>query len=365
DTFENVRSSIDAINEKHKSPPPIPIDLDAEETIVTAEPDDRDVLLEQVAILESSLEYLKGKDKKAVQEEIDTLKMAIDALGGAKKMEGGSFKAGGNLNRANDSGATAWDFVEKYYPNYNSSSNEITRNADLHDTVHQSQDSVGLLRDEFNGDREAAGQAMRESDTAIYKEAIKGFLGYDASDERVDEFVKEYNNGHPELQEPHFALENAIGNYIYRHPEEEFKQSYKKGGKLSVRKRKVAEVTYRDTDNYKYAMVLLVPEGKTITPAEDGNDTAEFGITTDEWRKIVESQSATDWKDERDHYYIEIDEIREYKEGDLPVNAFKQGGKLSTLTAAEKKDVKERFEKWRNYDPPIAVEDLTEGDFEH
>ncbi len=81
---------------------------------------------------------------------------------------------------ANDK-KTAWDFVEKYYPNYYSS-DEIARNDDLSKLVNGEQnsgdDASKILEDEY-GDDENNPQIQidfNESLVRIYERAIENFL---------------------------------------------------------------------------------------------------------------------------------------------------------------------------------------------
>lgn len=74
---------------------------------------------------------------------------------------------------------TAWNFVEKYYPNYYQC-DEIARNGSLN-TIVDEEERPGstadrMLREEFSNSRSAAQAALDESNLDIYERAIKGFI---------------------------------------------------------------------------------------------------------------------------------------------------------------------------------------------
>lgn len=70
-----------------------------------------------------------------------------------------------------------WDFVEKYYPNYNSC-NEIMRNNDLCKIASQelNGDVAEMFRSEFGSDHDLAVAAFDQSTKYVYKRAIMGHL---------------------------------------------------------------------------------------------------------------------------------------------------------------------------------------------
>jgi len=89
---------------------------------------------------------------------------------------------------------TTWDFVEKYYPNYESSS-EITENDDLHKIINgelngeaetiynemkeeiDSYNGGGLNDDELHNEIIKAVEDLKaKSDASIFHEAIKNYL---------------------------------------------------------------------------------------------------------------------------------------------------------------------------------------------
>ncbi len=95
-----------------------------------------------------------------------------------------------------------------------------------------------------------------------------------------------------------------------------------KGGKLGYKK--VADVTYRDGANYKTTWQMGIPIGKeNEISVGDDVPTEFFGIPNDEWLNnyLVESDP------EFDHNILEIDEIRDPRQGDTVVN-FAEGGTI-------------------------------------
>jgi len=101
-----------------------------------------------------------------------------------------------------------------------------------------------------------------------------------------------------------------------------------KGGKAG--KTMVAEAMYRDADNYKTTLVLAIPHGLKIKAGDDV-DVKKFGIARDEWQDFVSNTMMGEgWKDDRDHYEVEIISIREMKKDDMPVNGYEKGGKVKS-----------------------------------
>jgi hypothetical protein len=74
---------------------------------------------------------------------------------------------------------TAWDFVEKYYPNYYSS-DTIARADDLskiiNDEVDKGSDAEDLFINEFDENKEVAKQEYNRIHVEIYEDAIENFL---------------------------------------------------------------------------------------------------------------------------------------------------------------------------------------------
>lgn len=73
----------------------------------------------------------------------------------------------------------AWDFVEKYYPNYTSSM-LIAYSDDLQKIIDKEEDEGSdaeeLLKINFEGDRERAVPEQNKIMKKIYEEAIENFL---------------------------------------------------------------------------------------------------------------------------------------------------------------------------------------------
>jgi len=80
--------------------------------------------------------------------------------------------------------------------------------------------------------------------------------------------------------------------------------------------KKIAEVQYRCSGNYKTNMLMLIPVGKQFKVGEDV-EVNQFGISNEEWYdKLLPSK----YDPELDHNLLEILEIRNMRDDDLPVN---------------------------------------------
>ena len=291
ETFESVKSAIESINNKVVVPdepevlpeevpqeeivevrpriqPIIPIDLDAEpETPADAAPaeeNERQVIEEELEALRVALKYATGEDKQEIEDAIDALNMALKYLPEQKK-------TGGRI-------AGTWDFVEKYYPNYDSS-DDIAYNEDLTKIVNNEEqggdDAYELLKNEFDGDREKAAAAKRESDATIYVAAIQGFIDETGKVSTVEEFVKRYNNGHPDQQEEYFKYDNAIGNYITRHPEEKFEHGGGFDDNLLEKGGKVGYIYEHDGEKYTASELIDFADAASEYDRRDASDSLE------------------------------------------------------------------------------------------
>jgi hypothetical protein len=81
--------------------------------------------------------------------------------------------------------------------------------------------------------------------------------------------------------------------------------------------KKVAEVQYRCSGNYKTNMVMLIPEGKKFKVGDD-IEVNQFGISNEEWYNNLLPNK---FDPQLDHNLVEILAIRKRRDDDLPVNA--------------------------------------------
>ena len=80
--------------------------------------------------------------------------------------------------------------------------------------------------------------------------------------------------------------------------------------------KKVAEVQYRCSGNYKTNMVMLIPAGRHFKVGEDV-EVNQFGISNEEW---YDNLIPNKFDPELDHNLLEILVIRDMRDDDLPVN---------------------------------------------
>lgn len=111
---------------------------------------------------------------------------------------------------------TAWDFVEKYYPNY-SSSNTIAENEDLCKLVNKEQqkgdDAHRMLIEDYGGDIKNPQILIdyNQSLVKIYKAAMEAFLETQTDNYKIEiEIGKHTSNDDNEYQQIIKELKQAL-----------------------------------------------------------------------------------------------------------------------------------------------------------